>query len=108
MFKTVPSFSSLTRAFVAIGIAASLWLVPVSLAQTFPDDVHITPQTGRQSNVDSDKHPSLPTGSERIKVNVNLVLLPVTITDPMNRPVIGLEKDNFKVFEGKELQDIRH
>jgi Ca-activated chloride channel homolog len=93
---------------VAIGIAASLWLVPASLAQTFPDDVHITPQTGRQSNVDSDKHPSLPAGSERIKVNVNLVLLPVTITDSMNRPVIGLEKDNFKVFEGKELQDIRH
>src|SRR5260370_30901250 len=26
----------------------------------------------------------------------------------MNRPVTGLEKDNFKVFEGKELQDIRH
>jgi len=43
-----------------------------------------------------------------MKVNVNLVLLPVTITDFMNRPVIGLEKDNFKVFEGKELQDIRH
>jgi Ca-activated chloride channel family protein len=43
-----------------------------------------------------------------MKVNVNLVLLPVTITDFMNRPVMGLEKDNFKVFEGKELQDIRH
>jgi len=26
----------------------------------------------------------------------------------MNRPVTGLEKHNFKVFEGKELQDIRH
>ena len=108
MSKTVPSFSIFTRAFMAIAIAASLWPVPASLAQTFPDDVHITPQTGRQSKADSDKDPSLPTGSERIKVNVNLVLLPVTITDFMNRPVIGLEKDNFKVFEGKELQDIRH
>jgi Ca-activated chloride channel family protein len=108
MFKTVPSFSSLTRAFVAIGIVASPWLVPASLAQTFPDDVHVTPQTERQSNVDSDKDQSLPTRSERIKVNVDLVLLPVTITDTMNRPVIGLEKGNFNVFEGKELQDIRH
>ncbi len=108
MFKTVPSFSIRTRAFMAIGIAASLWLVPASLAQTFPDDVHIAPQTGRRSKADSDKDPSLPTGSERIKVNVELVLLPVTITDLMNRTVTGLEKDNFKVFEGKELRDIRH
>ena len=108
MFKTVPSLSIFTRAFMATGMAVSLWLVPALSAQTLPDDVHITPQTERQSKADSDKDPSLPNGSERIKVNVELVLLPVTITDFMNRPVIGLEKDNFKVFEGKELQDIRH
>lgn len=108
MSKTVTSLSIFTRAFAATGIAVSLWLVPASSAQSLPDDVHITPQTARQSKADSDKDPSLPTGSERIKVNVNLVLLPVTITDFMNRPVTGLEKDNFKVFEGKELQDIRH
>jgi len=107
MFKTVPSLSIFTRAFMATGMAVSLRLVPALSAQTLPDDVHITPQTERQSKADSDKDP-LPTGSERMKVNVNLVLLPVTITDFMNRPVIGLEKDNFKVFEGKELQDIRH
>jgi len=91
-----------------MGIAASFLLLPALSAQTLSDDVHVTPQTGRHSKVDSDKDPSLPTGSERIKVNVSLVLLPVTITDLMNRPVTGLEKDNFKVFEGKELQDIRH
>ena len=108
MFKTVSSSSVLTRAFLAMGIAASLLLLPALSAQTLSDDVHVTPQTGRHSKVDSDKDPSLPTGSERIKVNVSLVLLPVTITDLMNRPVTGLEKDNFKVFEGKELQDIRH
>ena len=93
---------------MAIGIAASLGLVPGALAQTFPDDVHIAPQPGRQSKAESDKDPSLSTGSERIKVNVDLVLLPVTITDFMNRPVTGLEKGNFKIFEGKKLQDIRH
>src|SRR5258708_29078573 len=107
MFKTVPRSSILTHACLAIGIAARLSFLSALSAQTLPDDVHITPQTGRQSKVDSDKDPSLPSGSERIKVNVSLVLLPVTITDLMNRPVTGLEKDNFKVFEGKELQDIR-
>src|SRR5260370_21109184 len=108
MFKTVPRSSILTHACLAIGIVASLSFLPALSAQTLPDDVHITPQTGRQSKVDSDKDPSLQTGSGRIKVNVDLVLLPVSITDLMNRPVTGLEKDNFKVFEGKELQDIRH
>ena len=31
----------------------------------------------------------------KIVVNVNLVLVPMTVTDPMNRLVTGLEKDNF-------------
>ena len=35
-----------------------------------------------------------------LKVDVDLVLVPVTITDPMNRLVTGLEKENFQLFEG--------
>jgi Ca-activated chloride channel family protein len=41
-------------------------------------------------------------------VDVNLVLVPVTITDPMNRLVTGLDKENFQLFEGKDVQEIRH
>jgi len=93
---------------LAIRIVGSLSFLPALCAQTLPDDVHIAPQTGRQSKVDSDKEPSLQIGGGRIKVNVDLMLLPVSITDLTNRPVTGLEKDNFKIFEGKELQDIRH
>jgi Ca-activated chloride channel family protein len=43
-----------------------------------------------------------------MKVDVDLVLVPVTITDPMNRLVTGLDKDNFNLFEGKDQQDIKH
>jgi Ca-activated chloride channel family protein len=43
-----------------------------------------------------------------MKVDVDLVLVPVTITDPMNRLVTGLDKENFSVLEGKEPQEIRH
>jgi VWFA-related protein len=100
--------SIVTRAFLAIGIVGSLSFLPALCAQTLTDDVHVTPRMGRQSKVDSDKDLSLQTGTGRINVNVDLVLLPVSITDLMNRPVIGLEKENFRVFEGKELQDIRH
>src|SRR5579863_2123813 len=41
-----------------------------------------------------------------IRVDSNLVLIPVTVTDPMNRFVTGLEKENFKVFEDKKEQAI--
>ena len=36
-----------------------------------------------------------------------MVLVPVTITDPMNRLVTGLEKPNFQLFEGNSPQEIR-
>ncbi len=40
-------------------------------------------------------------------MDVDLVLVPVTITDPMNRLVTGLDKENFNLFEGKDQQEIR-
>ena len=39
--------------------------------------------------------PSLKTHTKPIRKDVDLVLVPVTITDPMNRLVTGLEKENF-------------
>ena len=34
------------------------------------------------------------------------MLIPVTVTDPLNRFVTGLEKENFSVFEDKVEQEI--
>src|ERR1700677_217046 len=42
----------------------------------------------------------------RIRLNVNMVLVPVTITDPMNRLVTGLEQEDFQVFENNSGQKI--
>jgi Ca-activated chloride channel family protein len=52
--------------------------------------------------------PSLKTHTKPYKVEVDLVLVPVTITDPMNRLVTGLEKENFTVIDNGERQEIRH
>jgi VWFA-related protein len=41
-----------------------------------------------------------------IRVDSTLVLIPVTVTDPMNRFVTGLEKENFKIFEDRKEQDL--
>src|SRR6202789_1085592 len=43
----------------------------------------------------------------RIRVDVNLVLVPATVTDPMNRLVTGLERENFEVFDNNTGQIIK-
>lgn len=44
---------------------------------------------------------------ERFRVNVNLVLIPLTVTDPMDRLVTGLDKENFFVYDDNRLQTIK-
>ena len=51
---------------------------------------------------------ALKAGFKTMHVDVNLVLVPVTITDPMNRLVTGLERENFVVMDNGEKQEIRH
>lgn len=41
-----------------------------------------------------------------IRAETTLVLIPVTVTDPLNRFVTGLEKEHFKLFEDKVEQNI--
>ena len=50
------------------------------------------------------KEPAEPKAN--IHVDSTLVLIPVTVTDPMNRFVTGLEKKDFKLFEDKKEQEI--
>lgn len=42
----------------------------------------------------------------RVRVDIDLVLVNVTVTDPYNRLVTGLSRDHFELFEDKEKQDI--
>lgn len=43
-----------------------------------------------------------------IKVDIDLVLLTATVTDPTHRYVTGLTRDNFEVWEDKLKQDIQY
>jgi Ca-activated chloride channel homolog len=47
-----------------------------------------------------------PRPRSNIRVDSTLVLIPVTVTDPLNRFVTGLEKENFKLLEDKQPQEI--
>ncbi len=44
---------------------------------------------------------------EQIKIGTDLVSLTVTVTDPYNRLVTGLDKQHFEIFEDKVKQEIR-
>jgi Ca-activated chloride channel family protein len=88
--------------------AVSAWFAPAPRAQNMADDVHLAPRLKAPEAKPLIENPSLRTNTKPIKRDVDLVLVPVTITDPMNRLVTGLDRDNFQVFEGKEAQDIKH
>jgi len=45
-------------------------------------------------------------GQSSIKIEVDLVLVNATVTDPSNRFVTGLEKDHFQLFEDKVEQKL--
>jgi Ca-activated chloride channel family protein len=93
--------------FIALAMVLTS-LVSVSIAQVSIEDVHVAPRVepAKPNPLDS-VDPSLRTHTRPMKVDVSLVLIPVTITDPMNRLVTGLDKENFEVFENKDPQELK-
>ncbi len=87
------------------------WAVLPAFAQN--DDIHITPRETKKAEAAPAPDmpgvdPSLRTHTKPLKKDVDLVLVPVTITDPMNRLVTGLEKENFELTDNGKPQKIRH
>ncbi|MBI3406592.1 MAG: VWA domain-containing protein, partial [Acidobacteria bacterium] len=90
-----------TRPTVSFLLACALLILPLSdsaFAQN-PAQFSVT----KASFVDKPVK-----GDQRIKIDVNMVLVSVTVTDPYNRLVTGLEQENFKVFEDKLEQEVIH
>jgi VWFA-related protein len=48
------------------------------------------------------------TAKGALRVDTNLVLVPVSVCDPNNRPVTGLEREHFKIFDNKVEQTVTH
>jgi Ca-activated chloride channel homolog len=66
-------------------------------------DVHVYP---RMSARKPDMLPAIP--GKIFQAAVDLVLVPVTVTDSMDRLVTGLAKDNFNIFQDKKKQSIQN
>jgi Ca-activated chloride channel family protein len=71
-------------------------------------DVHIQPRKQTEETPPPGMNPALLTHTKPVVKDVDVVLVPVTVTDPMNRLVTGLDKENFELFESGSRQQIRH
>ncbi len=103
--------------------ALGLWLAisQVCWAQDPLNDVHVeppAPATVPAAPADGKAPANIPPPiegrkglsarpNERMRVDVNLVLVPVTVTDPLNRLVTGLERQDFFVYENNALQKLK-
>jgi len=56
----------------------------------------------------SDPQAALPQVTTAFRADSTLVLVPVSVTDPNNRYVLGLEKEDFHLFEDDVAQTVTH
>jgi Ca-activated chloride channel family protein len=103
---------------LALGALAWGWPAAVCHAQENPlGDVNTPVQPAPKPP--EDKRPLIEGGSNaaalatshrdsRIRVDVNLVQVPATVIDPMNRLVTGLEKENFEILDNNLPQTIKY
>lgn len=66
------------------------------------NDVHIVPRQDRRNIQDG-----VPSKT-RLRVDVEMVLVPVTVTDTKNHPVVDLAENDFKLFEGDREKKIQY
>jgi Ca-activated chloride channel family protein len=99
------------------GKSRVLWLVgfclllpALALAQDAGIDVpHIAPHSTPKLSSYVPSGATLPSLHTRpMRVDVNLVLVPVTVVDPLNHPVIDLPRQEFSLFEGGKPQTIQY
>jgi len=94
--------SNLLAVTSVVAILSGLFFsaAPTVCAEDDNPTVTITPRVppGRSSQ--------LKTRAASLRVDVNLVLIPVMVTDPYERPVRGLNKSDFHVFEDGVEQEI--
>jgi Ca-activated chloride channel homolog len=105
---------------LALSLATGALCSPaVARAQENPLDNVQTPTPPPPPKSPEDQKPVIEGGADvaakatshrdsRIRVDVNLVQVPMTVTDPLNRLVTGLEKENFTIFDNNAPQTIKY
>jgi Ca-activated chloride channel homolog len=87
----------MTRTRIIIVVAAFVLAIPLALTAL-----------GRRQELARDTPPNNPSQNQTLKVDVDLVMVNATVTDPQNRYVTGLDKEHFQIWEDKLEQDITY
>src|SRR5262245_42301408 len=104
---SLPRFSVL---FLVVAVLISSHLQAQNV-----DDVHIVPRRAPGATGEPRTLPQPPTVAPELSVklsspsiikNVDLVLVPVMVTNPLNQLVTGFRKENFRLYEGEQEQAI--
>jgi len=100
-------YSAFDKRCLAV-VLVLLFAVASGLGQAVAQELHTVPNA--QSPIGGDKPNRFDSGryTSALRVNVDLVLVPVTVTDYYGRLVTGLDKENFRIYEGKEEEHIMH
>ena len=79
-------------------------LAALSAGAQTDDNVNIVP---REKPEHAERY-SAPGAQGHLRVDVEMVLVPVTVTDTKNHPVVDLERHNFQLFEGNNEEKIQY
>ncbi|MEO7029291.1 MAG: VWA domain-containing protein [Acidobacteriaceae bacterium] len=113
MCARCPGAKAALVCWLALALAASLGAGaqenPLGDVHTAPPPAPKAPKDARPVITGGDNVARRATSSptSNIRVDVNLVLVPATVTDPMNRLVTGLERDNFYITDNNIQQKIK-
>jgi VWFA-related protein len=86
-------------------VRAGAWILLSCLAGALceqPEDAHITARSDPATSAPADADRTF----SKIRVNSDLVIIPVTVTDGKGRVVNGLQKEHFKLYEDKVEHEI--
>ena len=85
-----------------------LFAIVLSSNQSVGQELHIGQPTHSFAEENKPGRSTPDRYADTFRVNVDLILVPVTVTDSFGKLVTGLDKENFQIYEGKEEQVIRH
>jgi Ca-activated chloride channel family protein len=94
-------------------VAARVFLLPIIPLLSFGVLLRQWPalavaQSGVSDDVKHDTPGQLIKPGQSVHIDVDLALVNVTVTDPYDRLVTGLEPDNFRIFENSVEQEIQY
>jgi Ca-activated chloride channel family protein len=78
----------------------------IAVVAALGQQVSIEPNPGKPRQRPDDQPKQEAARQGRLRIDTTLVLVPVEVSDALNRPVNGLEKQNFHVFEDNVEQKI--